>query len=371
MYAEAGFRAPGGGAMTNSLDVERCWQAVLTRDASQNGAFFYGVLTTGVFCHPGCPARTPRRANVRFYATALDAARDGLRPCLRCRPLLAGGPVAQKMAALCRYIEAHSGDPITLADLSREADMSPAHLQRTFKAVVGVSPKQFQENCRMRSFKSMLRRAGENGVTGAIFEAGYGSVSRVYEKLDTRLGMTPMEYRAGGRGVEISYASWMTRLGRILIGATGRGLCFLEFGQDESTLLRALKTEYPEAGITPMRQPPSREFLGWMASLNRYLEGQEPDLRLPVHVRATAFQIKVWTYLQSIPAGSVESYSEVAAAIGQPGAARAVARACATNHVALAIPCHRVIRGTGELGGYRWGLDRKRTLLDIEGARTR
>src|SRR5262245_56247963 len=218
----------------------------------------------------------------------------------------------------------------------------------------------------MSALKSALRQNAGNGVTGAIFDAGYGSLSRVYERSDTRLGMTPMEYRAGGRGVQISYGVSRTPLGLLIVGATDRGLCFVGFGERTSSLVSALYAEYPEATVAPMPDPPPAPFQAWMAALNAYLAGESVDLRLPVHVRATAFQLKVWTYLQSIPAGRVESYQEVATALGLPRGARAVGRACASNEVALVIPCHRVIRGSGELAGYRWGLARKRSLLDQE-----
>ena len=348
------------------IDPEQCWEAVRSRDARQDGTFYYGVTTTGVFCRPSCPARPPKRENVRFYATPREAERDGLRACLRCHPLamLNADPWAERIQALCRYIEQHADVRLTLADLSREAGISPYHLLRSFKAIVGVTPKQYQDHCRMKKFKRVLRE-GED-VTGAIYEAGFGSPSRLYEKADTRLGMTPMEYRAAGRGVSITYGTAETPLGRMMVGATDRGLCFVQFGESAKKLLEELRAEYPEARLTPMAEPAPPGFREWMAALNRYLRGEEPDARLPLHIRGTAFQMKVWKYLQSIPSGKVESYSEVAAGIGKPGAARAVARACASNTVALAIPCHRVIRGTGELGGYRWGLERKRTIIDLE-----
>ena len=193
--------------LNRPLNDERCWQAVQERDADKDGAFFYGVITTGVYCRPGCPSRTPKRENVRFYITADEAARDGLRPCLRCRPLAASAddPGTKRIRELCDYIEQNTGEELTLADLSRHALLSPYHLQRSFKAVVGISPKQYLENCRMKHFKAILREKKSDGVTGAIYEAGYGSSSRLYERADTRLGMTPMEYRAGGAGLEITY----------------------------------------------------------------------------------------------------------------------------------------------------------------------
>jgi AraC family transcriptional regulator, regulatory protein of adaptative response / methylated-DNA-[protein]-cysteine methyltransferase len=274
-----------------------------------------------------------------------------------------------RILALCRYIEDHADSSLTLADLSRETGLSPYHLQRTFKAVMGVTPKQYLDNLRLGNFKRILRDGSPEAlhdVTGAIFEAGFGSLSRLYEKAGTHLGMTPMEYRAGGNGIDITCASARTPLGLMMIGATDRGLCFLQFGDTEELLREELAAEYPAARIHALPAPPSPQFREWIEALNRYLEGEQPDLHLPVHVRATSFQMKVWKYLQSIPAGKVESYQEVARGIGQPSAVRAVAQACAANLVALAIPCHRVIRSGGALGGYRWGLERKRILIDKE-----
>ncbi len=349
-------------------NVEQFWEAVQKRDSGADGTFYYGVVTTGVFCRPGCPGRTPNRENVRFYTTPADAERDGLRACLRCRPLALTGadPWADRIAGLVRYIERHAGEAISLADLSREAGLSPYHLQRSFRAILGVTPKQYLDNQRVEQFKASLRNDTGRDVTAAIYDAGYGSSSRLYEKADTRLGMTPMEYRSGGRGIEITHTAVETRLGWMVLGATDRGLCFLQFGDEPGALRTAMFAEYPEARFSSMPEPAPVDFEAWMARLHRYLDGQERDLRLPVHVSATAFQLKVWRYLQSIPSGSVQSYSEVAQGIGQPTAVRAVASACAGNRVALAIPCHRVIRGSGELGGYRWGLERKRVLIDTE-----
>jgi AraC family transcriptional regulator of adaptative response/methylated-DNA-[protein]-cysteine methyltransferase len=270
------------------------------------------------------------------------------------------------MQELCRYIEAHAHEPLTLATLSRQAHLSPFHLQRSFKEAVGVTPKQYAEACRMRSLKQKLRGSGT--VTEAVYDAGFGSGSRVYERVDTRLGMTPSQYRKGGAGVEISYASSPTQLGTMMIGATDRGLCSLQFGDSEARLLAQLAREYPAAKISPM--PPQRkgQFADWIRALSQYLAGSTTALDLPLDVRGTAFQMKVWSYLQRIPYGEVQSYSEVAAGIGSPRAVRAVGSACARNEVALVIPCHRVIRGDGGLGGYRWGLHRKRALIERERA---
>ena len=348
------------------LNHEECWEAVQMRDAGKNGHFFFGVMTTGVYCKPSCPARRPLRKNVRFYETPVEAERDGLRPCLRCRPLeiIDSKPSLERIRQACRYIEKHSDEPLKLRDMAARAGMSAFHFQRTFKAFVGLTPKQYLDAARVAQLKKELKLAGD--VTEAVYGAGYGSSSRVYERADTRLGMTPNQYRRGGKGVTISYATMRSALGLIMIGATDRGLCFLQFGDTQEGLLTMLKKEYPQARIAAMSRPYHPDFQKWMALLNGYLAGTETRLDLPLDIRATVFQIKVWNYLQSIPYGDLQSYGEVAAALGRPTATRAVAGACAANRVALVIPCHRVIRGTGELGGYRWGLARKRVLIDQE-----
>jgi AraC family transcriptional regulator, regulatory protein of adaptative response / methylated-DNA-[protein]-cysteine methyltransferase len=242
--------------------------------------------------------------------------------------------------------------------------MSPFHFQRSFKRVVGVTPKEYIEAERLRSFKSGLR--GAASVTQAIYDAGYGSASRVYERIDTRLGMTPKQYRTGGAGVEISYASAQTALGCVLIGATDRGVCFLQFGTSEEALRRILAGEYPNAGLEPMSQSQRGAFDDWMRELARRIEGHSTPRDLPLDIRGTAFQLKVWKALLRIPRGAVASYGEIARQVGEPRAVRAVANACAANRIAILVPCHRVIRGDGGLGGYRWGIARKRTLLDRE-----
>ncbi len=348
------------------LSHEECWRAVEKRDAGKNGRFFFGVLTTGVYCKPSCPARRPLRKNVRFYESPAEAERDGLRPCRRCRPLdlIDAKPSLDRVREACRYIEKRSEEPLKLRDMAVQSGMSPFHFQRTFKAFVGLTPKQYLDAQRMTKLKKELRQAGD--VTEAVYGAGYGSSSRVYERADTRLGMTPNQYRQGGRGVTISYASMRSPFGLIMIGATDRGLCFLQFADTQAGLLNLLKKEYPHARLVAMSRPYHPDFEKWVSLLNGYLAGTETRLHLPLDIRATAFQIRVWNYLQSIPYGDVQSYGEVAEAVGQPKATRAVARACASNRMALVIPCHRVIRGTGELGGYRWGLARKRALIDRE-----
>jgi AraC family transcriptional regulator of adaptative response/methylated-DNA-[protein]-cysteine methyltransferase len=349
---------------SETLTEEVFWEALQHRDRSFDGKFFFGVLTTGVFCRPSCACRPPLRKNVRFFLNAADAERAGLRPCLRCRPLALETISAERIKTVCDYIRSNLHLPLQLNDLSDRAGLSPAHFQRTFKTVVGVTPRQFVEACRLETLKDQLRDGPS--VTDAIYEAGFGSSSRVYERVDTRLGMTPAQYRSGGKDIGISWVAIDSTVGRMMIGATDRGLCFVQFGDRDEDLLEMLRSEYPAAHLEPMREPFPAEFKNWMTALQNHLSGQQPRLDLPLDLRATAFQMKVWQYLQSIPYGSVQSYAEVAVGLGQPKAARAVARACAANRVALVIPCHRVIRGTGELGGYRWGITRKRVLIDKE-----
>ncbi len=270
----------------------------------------------------------------------------------------------ERIRELCRYIEEHADETLRLDDLAQRALMSKFHFARRFKAVVGVTPKQYAANARLKRFKRELKR--DAAVDGALYGAGYGSPSRVYERAARNLGMTPAQYRASGKGVAISYTTLRTPLGPMLIGATDRGICFAQFGDSEERLLADLRFEYRNAEITEMREPRHPQLAAWAAAIARHLEGVGPAPALPLDIRATAFQMRVWTYLQSIPSGEVRSYGEVADAIGDPHAARAVGNACAQNRVAVAVPCHRVIRESGDLGGYRWGLERKRTLLDLE-----
>jgi AraC family transcriptional regulator of adaptative response/methylated-DNA-[protein]-cysteine methyltransferase len=272
--------------------------------------------------------------------------------------------VAERIGDVCRYIECHSDGRLTLDELAARAAMSRFHFARSFKSVVGVTPKQYVDAMRLRRLKGDLKDA--KPIDAAVYDAGYASPSRVYEQADGRLGMTPAQYRSGAAGVTISYATLATPLGTMMMGATDRGVCFVAFGEREASLLEQLRAEYRNAILEPMRDPFAPQFRAWADAILAHLSGDQPHLDLPLDVRATAFQLRVWNYLRSIPYGDVASYTEVAHAIGAPSAVRAVANACARNVVAVAIPCHRVIRGTGELGGYRWGLPRKRALLDRE-----
>jgi AraC family transcriptional regulator, regulatory protein of adaptative response / methylated-DNA-[protein]-cysteine methyltransferase len=272
---------------------------------------------------------------------------------------------AKRIREVCRYIERHSDEALSLAQLASLASMSRFHFARSFRSITGVTPKEYVAAARLRALKQGLRAS--EGVDAAIYDAGYGSASRVYENAARRLGMTPGQYRRGGAGVDISYVCVDTVLGNMAIGATDRGICFLQFGDSPDALRAQLAREYPKALINEAATPDA-PFDAWVTAIDRYLKGEEPHLDLPLDIRATAFQLRVWKYLQNIPYGDLQSYAEVAEGIGQPRSARAVAQACGKNVVALAIPCHRIIRGDGTLGGYRWGTHRKRVLIDLERA---
>jgi len=345
------------------LNEETRWQGVLTRDASLDGTFVFGVSSTGVFCRPSCPARRPRRENVRFFDRPLDAERAGYRACLRCRPKAAdGNPQSALVHAVCRYIEQHMEDRITLSALGKAFRLSPFHLQRTFKTALGVSPRAYIDACRLRQVKQNLQ-AGHN-VTTSLYAAGYGSSSRLYERTATQLGMTPDKYRRGALAAVVRYTTTVSPLGRMLIAATEKGICAIQFADSDEELLQGLMREFPFA----VRKRDDQAMAEWKASLARLIDGKETSAALPLDIRATAFQRRVWEFLQRIPRGETRSYSDVARRIGMPKATRAVARACATNPVAVAIPCHRVVREDGEMGGYRWGVERKEKLLEMEQA---
>ncbi|HJX61871.1 MAG TPA: bifunctional DNA-binding transcriptional regulator/O6-methylguanine-DNA methyltransferase Ada [Dehalococcoidia bacterium] len=348
--------------VTPALDEDGLWRAVVARDARLTGAFVFGVRSTGVYCRPGCPARQPGREQVVFFASPRDAEQAHFRACKRCRPREGSGfdPQAELVRRICGYIDANLDEPLTLAILSGHVKVSPYHLQRTFKRIVGITPHQYVRARRLSALKSQLREG--RGVTTALYEAGYGSSSRLYEEAASGLGMTPATYRRGGRGMRIGYTIVDCALGRLLVGATERGVCAVSLGSADGGLEAALRAEYPAAEIR-------RDDGGlgeWVNALLRHLNGDQPDLRLPLDVQATSFQRRVWEQLRAIPYGDVRSYGQIARAMGQPAAARAVGRACATNPVAVVIPCHRAVGGNGSLTGYRWGLERKRLLLERE-----
>jgi AraC family transcriptional regulator, regulatory protein of adaptative response / methylated-DNA-[protein]-cysteine methyltransferase len=337
------------------------WQAVLARDASQDGRFVFAVSSTGVYCRPSCAARRPRRGNVRFFAQPDQAEKAGYRACLRCRPRAIGGHGATEVVkAICRYIEQHLDEPLTLARLGSEFHQSPFHLQRTFKSVLGITPRAYADSCRVNQLKDNLR-AGHS-VTRSMYDAGYSSSSRLYERTASQLGMTPDKYRRGAIAAPIRYTFADSPLGRMLIAATDKGICAIQFADSDGELEQGLRHEFPFA----IRRRDDLAMHPWKEDLLRQMGGQRLNAALPLDIQATAFQRRVWTHLQSIPFGATRSYADVAKAIGQPTAARAVARACATNPVAVAIPCHRVVSKRGDTGGYRWGVERKRALLELE-----
>lgn len=338
---------------------------VHARDAAADGSFVYAVQTTGVFCKPSCPARAARAENIAFFATAGEAAAAGYRACKRCRPT--GDPIAAEMIDIAVFIREHADEPLPLAMLAARASLSPSHFQRRFTAAIGVSPKAYHANERLRGFKAGLR-AGEP-VLGALFDAGYGSTSRAYAQVDGGLGMTPSAYRAGGRGETLHYAVRETALGPLLMAATERGIAAVHFGDDAGTLVAQLQHEFAHARL--VAAPDSGSLDDWMTALDAHLSRGGPRPDLPVDLRGTAFQLRVWRFLLGVAPGDVVSYTEVAAGIGAPAAVRAAASACAANRIAVLIPCHRVLRGDGGLGGYRWGVPRKRALLDLEHAARR
>src|SRR6202158_3343224 len=337
------------------------WNAVVAREAARDGDFVFAVSSTGVYCRPSCPARRPRRENVQFFHRPEQAEQAGYRACLRCRPKsFNGNTEADGVKAICRFIEQHLDEPLTLDRLGKEFRQSPFHLQRRFKAVLGITPREYADSCRLRMLKRNLQ-AG-NSVTRAMYDAGYGSSSRLYERTASQLGMTPDKYRRGALAAAIRYTCADSPLGRMLIAATERGICSIQFARTDGELLEGLRREFPFA----TRKQDEGGLQVWVESLLSKMTGKELNAALPLDIRATAFQRRVWTYLQSIPVGATRSYGDVAKAIGQPSASRAVARACATNPVAVAIPCHRVVREDGSTSGYRWGVERKETLLQME-----
>lgn len=340
---------------------EVSWEAVIARDPNFDRKFVFAVATTGVYCRPSCAARRPRRENVTFFSRPELAEKAGFRACLRCHPRsFSSNPQSDVAKEICRYIEQHLDEPITLERLGKAFRLSPFHLQRRFKAALGITPREYADSCRMRQLKRNLQ-SGDN-VTRAMYDAGYGSSSRLYEKTASQLGMTPDNYRRGAIAATIRYACADSPLGRMLIAATDRGVCSIQFARSDAELIEGLKREFPFA----VRKPDEGGLQMWIGALLSKMTGRELDAALPLDIRATAFQRRVWTYLQSIPFGATRSYSQVAKAIGQPSASRAVARACAANPVAVAIPCHRVVREDGNTSGYRWGVDRKKALLDLE-----
>ena len=362
------------------LHGEALWRAVNARDRRADGGFVYAVRSTGIYCRPSCPARRPRREHVVFFQLPEAAEQQGFRPCRRCRPRTAHlrDPRIEVVARICREIDARIlADPatdadtetrLTLARLGASARLSPYQLGRAFRRAMGITPRQYADARRMHRLKSRLKK-GDN-VTTALYDAGYGSASRLYERAPAHLGMTPAAYRRGGEGMRIDYTLAGSPLGRLLVGATDRGVSAVYLGESDAALRSALRKEYPRADLAPAGRDRNSRRSGslavWVEKIVAHLRGQEPHLDLPTDVQATAFQQCVWKELRRIPYGATRTYAQVARAIGCPKAIRAVARACATNPVSVVVPCHRVVREDGSLAGYRWGIDRKRALLAKE-----
>jgi AraC family transcriptional regulator of adaptative response/methylated-DNA-[protein]-cysteine methyltransferase len=341
---------------------EAQWQAVLKKDARFDGQFVFAVSSTGIYCRPSCPSRRPHRERVSFFQMPEQAEQAGFRACLRCHPRdpRVQDPQIKMAQQVCRLIDENDGEPITLAALSEQLAVSSFHLQRTFKSVMGISPKDYAETSRVNRFKQGVHKG--DAITSAIYDAGFGSSSRLYERASAQLGMTPATYGKGGRGAVIKYAIVEASLGRLLVAATEKGVCSVMLGDSDASLKSELLHEFPAAEI----RKDDQSLRTSVNAIVEHLKNKGPHIDLPLDIRATAFQRQVWEQLRAIPYGETHSYSDVAKAIGQDKAVRAVARACATNPVALVIPCHRVIREDKSLGGYRWGLERKKKLLETE-----
>jgi AraC family transcriptional regulator of adaptative response/methylated-DNA-[protein]-cysteine methyltransferase len=339
----------------------RYWQATLARDSRADGSFVLAVRSTHIYCRPSCPARRPLRHNVTFFRTREEAEKQGYRPCLRCRPNEIAGPVALVQRA-AGHLAKSPEEGLRLGSLARMLGTTQATLRRAFLQVTGLNPRELAEALRIKRFKTMLR-AGKS-ITDALYETGYGSSSRVYERSNAQLGMTPGAYRRGGQGMKIGYSIAKSPLGRVLVAATERGVSAVYLGDAENKMIAELHEEYPRAEIAPAAD----SFRRWVREIVQRIEGKQPRLELPLDLQATAFQRRVWRELQRIPRGRTRTYSQVARSVGQPKAVRAVARACATNPVSVVVPCHRVIREDGRLAGYRWGLSRKEQLLAQERA---
>jgi AraC family transcriptional regulator of adaptative response/methylated-DNA-[protein]-cysteine methyltransferase len=346
---------------------DRLWQAVIARDARFDGQFVFAVSSTKIYCRPSCPSRRPQRERVSFFNKPEAAEEAGFRACLRCQPRSdrVVDPQLELVQRACRLLDdAGEGDRVKLAELAGRLGISAFYLQRTFKRVMGISPRQYVTARRFGNFKQLVRE-GES-VTNALYDSGFNSSSRVYEQAPEELGMTPATYRRGGNGVEIHYAIVASPLGRLLVATTARGVCAVRMGDTDAELERELRAEFPAATI----ERDDASLQETVKQVLSHLTDNEPHLDLPLDIRATAFQRQVWEKLRAIPYGETVSYAEVAKALGKPGAVRAVGRACATNPVALVIPCHRVVREDKSLGGYRWGLERKQKLLELERAKT-
>jgi AraC family transcriptional regulator of adaptative response/methylated-DNA-[protein]-cysteine methyltransferase len=346
---------------TSAVAPRPAWNAVLHRDARYDGRFVYAVTTTGVYCRPSCASRRPRRDHVEFFADAAAAESAGYRVCLKCGPLGASRDTVVAVRARALLDEAADGPP-TLIELSRRLETTPARITRSFRRAFGMTPKQYAAQRRAERLKSALR-AG-HPVLEAAFESGFGAASRAYAAAERTLGMTPSTYRRGGEGVRIRYALARSGDDQVLVAFTERGVCAVSLGNDAGALRAALREEFPNATIEPAGASARRV----VDEVVRRLRGERSRMRIPVDLQGTAFELNVWRELTRIPRGATRSYGEVARRLGKPSAARAVASACARNRLALLVPCHRVVRAGGASGGYRWGPERKRKLLERERA---
>ena len=339
--------------------ADRFWQATVARDSRADGLFFLAVRSTGIYCRPSCPARRPLRSNVVFYRTRQQAEREGFRPCRRCRPnqISDSARLVQQASELLR--DSHE-EGLRLSSLAQQLGATTGTLRRAFRRVTGLKPRELAAAFRLARFKNLLRSG--TPIAEALYETGYGSSSRVYERSDAQLGMTPATYQRGGKGMKIGYTTAQSDLGRVLVAATHRGISAVYLGDTDARLVSELRAEYPGAEISQARTG----FERWVREILRRAEGKAPARELPLDLQATAFQRRVWQELQRIPRGSTRTYSQVARALGRPRAVRAVARACATNPVSVVVPCHRVVRANGNMAGYRWGVQRKEKLLASE-----
>jgi AraC family transcriptional regulator, regulatory protein of adaptative response / methylated-DNA-[protein]-cysteine methyltransferase len=344
-----------------SIDEETLWKAAESRDASMIGLFVTAVTSTGIYCRPGCPARMPKRENVRFFADCDEAEAAGFRACKRCKPREAfEDNSANLVQQACEMLDSESDYSPGIGAISRRLRVSSARLQRMFRRTLGITPGEYAEARRLERLKSGLRNG--RSVTESLYDAGYGSSSRLYESASDRLGMTPGTYRKGGRGMKVRYHTADSDFGKLLVAGTEQGVCAVHLADDESMLGVALRGEYPEAII----ERDDGSLGDWVNQILEFLRGARVRLDLPLDIQGTAFQFRVWRALQKIAYGATKTYGEIADEIGQPGAARAVGNACGTNPVPLVIPCHRVVGSNGKLGGYGLGLDRKKKLLAQE-----
>jgi len=352
-----------GPTSSPAAEWEQAWPQVLARDASADGRFVYAVTTTGIVCRPSCPSRRPAREHVRFFQTVDDALQQGYRACLRCRPAELH-PEAQKVRRICAYLEQHVDRQVTLRELGRLCDLSTFATQRLFARVMGVSPRGYQMGLRAAGLRRQLAAPAPSSITDALYEAGYSGSSRLYEQTDRTLGMKPTRFRDGGEAETIEAHIACCALGRLLVARTARGVCHVALGDDDKALEAELRQRFHRATIHMSSQ--DDQLASAVAQVLSLLAEHPGTLDLPLDLRATAFQQRVWQQLQAIPRGETRTYQQVAGSIGQPTAARAVARACATNPLALVVPCHRVIGSDGALRGYKWGTERKQKLLAIE-----